>query len=180
MSHNQSNGQGAEQSALRRALLRGAIIVFALFLAAELLGNFTFALIRPHLRAMQLRSENTTLEKMVIAKRQEKKDLEQRIQWWTSPSGEEELAHTQGLVKPGEHTLVLLPPKAAAAAQSHQAPSVVPAFAHHTRLIAAGIVFLVAFLLGIGLLVRRYHLLSRRPANTLKSRAELRRHAPTT
>jgi len=178
MNHEQSHSLVPDKAQLRRALTRGVVIVVVLFVAAQLLARITYAVIRPHLRAVQMRSENNLLEKMVVAKRQEKKDLQQQIDWWKSPPGEEELAHSKGLVKPGEHTLVLLPPLPAKSAAISPV-STLPV-THHHRLIAAVVGFVCAFIFGIGLLVRRRRMLARRPAGTLTPRSELRRHQHST
>ena len=171
---------------LWRALARGVLLAVILVLAAKLCAHWTYDFVHPYFRALQLAQVNEDLAGKVAAKRDEKKALEQKISWWNSPAGEEELAHSAGLVKKGEHTLVLTiatPKPSAAAATPAPAEHALGGIAHPKRLLAAGAVFVLAFIAGIALLLRRRRLLrANRPAGTLTPRSELqrRRHSPAT
>lgn len=177
MNRDRSARPPAKRHALLRVIVRTLLLLAVLALAARLTAQLLFGLIQPHITVHRLAREVAQLEQMKTAKQKEKQALLDKIRWWSSPMGEDELAHEKGLVRPGEHTVLIPTPSAAnpAPPPMHAIGSVLGEQTNPTFLLFL-LAFLACSLVYLGLLLRRRHLIRvRRPEGTLTPRSELAR-----
>ena len=167
------------------ALLYGVVVVLALFIAANIVTYIARSIIQPQIALHRLATEKSVLEQRVAQKKHEIAELQKRKAWWSDPIGKEELAREKaGLVRKGEHTVVITPPPPPApktASAGRQA-----ATAEMNPTLRISMVTLVTFvvLYGVLLLRRRRLIKVRQEVNVgvLTPRKELlrRRQTPTT
>jgi len=93
-----------------RAVARAVGIVLLLLLAANICAYVIRTAVHPMHALMRANAEQHTWEQKVETKRRELAEMQAKRDWWSSPSGEDELAHQLGLVREGEQTVVVTPP----------------------------------------------------------------------
>jgi|GEM_PF-2479323 len=98
------------RQALPRAVARAVGFVLLLLLAANISAYIIRTAVHPVSALKRVNTEQKTWERKVEAKRRELAEKQAKKEWWSSPSGEDELAHQLGLVREGEQTVVVTPP----------------------------------------------------------------------
>jgi len=165
---------------LLRAILRAAGIVLLLFLAAHVSAYLIRSVVHPMRSLARVSTEQRSWERKVANKRRQLAEMQAKKQWWSSPTGEDELAHQLGLVREGEQTVVMTPPPPT---PKPSAPVVIR-HAGVTDLsptirLSLLTLFVCALVYGVLMLRRRRLLRSRRQAvGVLTPRKELLRRRP--
>ncbi|MHB9132879.1 MAG: septum formation initiator family protein [Armatimonadota bacterium] len=157
--------------------LRAVVLVLALVGIAGILSYAAFAVTNPIFKIQQSARETADKRAQVETLRQQKKDLEGKIAWMSSPGGTEELGRKRGYARAGEDAVRFEPIAPAAAAAPDQKPLVTAANASIVDGIGVGVVlFMMTFIVvAVALRRRRREALEVRPVNTLTPRSKLRR-----
>jgi len=100
----------SHRQVLLRGVLRGVIYVLLLLLVANVSAYLIHSVVHPWVTLHRVSAEQRMWERKVAEKTRQLAQLQAKKQWWRSPNGEDELAHQMGLVRPGEHTVVMTPP----------------------------------------------------------------------
>ncbi len=102
--------------ALRRKLYKGLSLGLAALLVGSLLVVYTYrialGIIQPPRKLAALKEETAARQQEVHRKERNKAALKAKLDWWSTPEGQIELAHSRGLTRPGEYSVITIPPKA--------------------------------------------------------------------
>jgi hypothetical protein len=100
----------SQRQVLLRAVARAVGIVLLLLLVANVSAYLIHGAVHPLRVLARKNAEQRTWERKVEEKRLQLAAMQAKKKWWSSPNGEDELAHQLGLVKEGEQTVVVTPP----------------------------------------------------------------------
>jgi cell division protein FtsB len=145
-------------------------------LVAIALSVSVCAMVGSFMRGNGTLAERNRLERQVEAKRHEKEQLQKLKDWRRSPEGVADLARNRGMVASGEEALRFPPQTDILNATQVPLKTDTSSEAFGGWVLAALLLFALAFLTGIGLLLYRWQARrARRPAGMLTPRSELRR-----
>ena len=171
----------AEWKLLLLGSMLGILVVLALLAGANIFAFVARSIVQPRFTLQRSAAEYNEWERKVAEKKRQIAELEQKKRWWSNPIGEEELARTKGnLVRPGEHTVVLMPPASPEQAEEAKVRHAGVTESNSTLRVTLLTLFTCGVAYGILLLRRRRLIRARQEVGILTPRKELlrRRKAP--